>query len=258
MIHTTQLKRSYSTSGSCDAAGVKKLLVVSHTEGFRHTEGIEAGEPVLVQLSAKTGQFSVDFCRNAEEVKQMLVPEYLKPYDGVIFLNTTGNLGIPDLDAFLSWIKDGHAFIGIHAAADTYRADPETAGYIEMIGGEFRGHNSQCTVTPDLDDPQHPSVTPLGEDFSILDEIYLYKNNDRNKLHALLSVNKGPDDGSDEAGKPGDYLLAWNKMYGSGSVFYTAFGHRQDVWENQKFQGHLLGGILWALGIVPGSAELPK
>jgi type 1 glutamine amidotransferase len=30
-------------------------------------------------------------------------------------------------------------------------------------------------------------------------------------------------------------------------VFYTALGHREDVWENPIFQSILLGGIDWAL-----------
>jgi len=231
----------------------KRLLVVDYTQGFRHTEGIEAGEPVLKEIGEKSGAFSVDYCRTAEDVKEMLTPEYLKKYDGVVFLNTTGDLGIPDFNAFLNWIKEGHAFIGMHSATDTYR-DPAHAAYIDMIGGEFRTHHNQCEVLPVHDDPQHPAVKSIPADFKITDEIYLFTKTDRRKLHVLLSLPQCPPDGSVEAGKPGDYLLAWCKMYGKGRVFYTAFGHRKDVWDNEVIQKHMLGGIEWALGQVKGDS----
>jgi hypothetical protein len=63
-----------------------------------------------------------------------------------------------------------------------------------------------------------------------------------------LSLDRHPDDGLPEAGQPGDLLLAWFKSYGQGRVFYTALGHREDVWESATYQAHLLGAIRWALG----------
>jgi hypothetical protein len=58
-------------------------------------------------------------------------------------------------------------------------------------------------------------------------------------------------------------------MHGKGRVFYTALGHREDVWLNPAFQEMLLGGLNWALGrveadvtpnlahVAPGANELP-
>ena len=37
-------------------------------------------------------------------------------------------------------------------------------------------------------------------------------------------------------------------MHGKGRVFYTSMGHREDVWENPKYQGLLLGALGWATG----------
>jgi Uncharacterized protein conserved in bacteria len=31
-------------------------------------------------------------------------------------------------------------------------------------------------------------------------------------------------------------------------VFYTALGHREEVWQDPRFQQHLLGALRWALG----------
>lgn len=224
----------------------KRILVVTHTAGFRHTEAIEIGEPTVKQMGDKSGLFDVDYCRTAEDVKRMLTSDYLKNYDAVFFLNTTGDIGIPDMKAFLDWLKSGKAFIGVHAATDTYHNSPE---FLDMIAGEFKTHGQQCEVEAIVEDPKHPAVAHLFPRWKIFDEIYILKQNNRDKVHVLLSLDKYPNDGSPDANKPGDHLLAWCKPYGKGRVFYTAFGHRRDVWENPQYQQHLLGGIRWALDV---------
>ncbi len=92
---------------------------------------------------------------------QKLSPETLKNYDGVVFASTTGDLPIPDKQGFLDWIKAGHAFIGIHAASDTFHGWP---GYIEMLGGEFEHHGPQLSVECLNEDPQHPANAALRQD----------------------------------------------------------------------------------------------
>ncbi len=239
------------------APAKKKLLVVTYAAGFVHTEGIEAGMPVVKQIGEKTGIYDVDYCRTKEDVQKMLTPEYLKAYDGVVFLNTQGNIGIPDLKGFLDWIATGKAFIGMHAAADTNKIGDlgGDRSFVDFIGGEFKTHHSQCEVACIVDDPKHPATKHLTTPWKVFDEIYLYQNNPREKVHVLLSVDKHPMDGAKEQGEPGDYLLSWCKMHGKGRVFYTAFGHRADVWQKEAYQQHLLGGIRWALGLAKGDSK---
>jgi type 1 glutamine amidotransferase len=31
-------------------------------------------------------------------------------------------------------------------------------------------------------------------------------------------------------------------------VFYTALGHRPEVWDDGRYQRHLIEGITWAMG----------
>ncbi|HEX8236259.1 MAG TPA: ThuA domain-containing protein [Abditibacteriaceae bacterium] len=220
-----------------------RLLVVSHTEGFRHS-AIETGEKVLSELAGQSGDLHLDFCRNAEDVHRMLTPEHLKNYDGVFFNNTTGDLGIPDLPGFLDWIAGGKAFIGAHAAADTYHNQP---AYLDMVGGEFITHGEQCEVEIRVENAQHPAVAHLGSSHKIFEEIYELRATREGKT-VLLSLDTHPPDGHAEAGEPGDFLLAWTKSHGQGRVFYTALGHREDIWESAPFQQHLKAGLQWALG----------
>jgi hypothetical protein len=39
-------------------------------------------------------------------------------------------------------------------------------------------------------------------------------------------------------------------MHGKGRVFYTSFGHRDDIWTNARVQGIIVGGLAWAMGNV--------
>jgi len=250
----------------------KKLLVVTTTTGFRHSS-IPTAEKILAQLAADSGEFTVDFVhqppgkpdnlkpdatdgqkaafKTAEDqweeslkaALQKLSPESLKNYDGVVFASTTGDLPLPDPQGFLDWIKAGHAFIGIHAASDTFHHWP---GYIDMLGGEFQ-------------DPKNPATASLPPTWTISqEEIYQFKNYDPAKVHDLLILDKHPEDGS-----PGHFGVSWCKMYGTGRVFYTSLGHREDIWDadpdikdrknspeiSKQYQAQVLGGIEWALGL---------
>lgn len=234
------------------AEGAKKLLVVTVTKGFRHSS-IPTAEKVLQKLAgdAKAG-FTVDYARNDEELSSKMSAEALKQYDGFIFANTTGVLPLPDKDAFLKMIKGGKAFIGMHSASDTFHGKSGVDPYIEMLGGEFQGHGAQAGVECLVQDSKHPATKHLGEAYCIeQEEIYLLKNyNTDGKVHELLVLDKHPN----KKKQLGHFPIAWCKEYGQGKVFYTSLGHREDVWENPRYQKHILGGIRWALGLEPGDA----
>jgi type 1 glutamine amidotransferase len=260
----------------------KKLLVVTTTTGYRHAS-IPTLEKMLAQLGKDSGEFTVDFVeqppgkpnigphatdeektaeKNWEDTAlkpalQKLSPESLKNYDGVVFASTTGDLPLPDPQGFLDWIKQGHAFIGIHAASDTFHDWP---GYIDMLGGEFQHHGAQIDVVCINEDPQHPANAQLGKTWEITqEEIYQFKNYDASKVHVLLDMDKKPE----IPRIPGHYPVSWCKNYGAGRVFYTSLGHREDIIDvdpnlpdrrnspeiSKAYQAHVLGGIEWALGL---------
>jgi uncharacterized protein len=271
-------------------AAPKKLLVVTTTTGFRHSS-IPTSERILAQLAKESGEFTVDFVQqppghpesgfptklkpdateaetaafNAAEAAwneklkialQKLSPESLKNYDGVAFVSTTGDLPIPDKQGFLDWIKAGHAFIGIHAASDTFHGWPD---FVAMLGGEFAHHGPQVSVECLNEDPSNPATAHLGKTWTIQqEEIYQFKNYNPTSVHDLLILDKHP-----ETGATGHYGVSWCKNYGKGRVFYTSLGHREDIWDSdpnmkdrkndpaisKAYDQHVLGGIEWALGL---------
>ncbi|HUR46438.1 MAG TPA: ThuA domain-containing protein [Candidatus Saccharimonadales bacterium] len=187
-----------------------------------------------------------------------LSPENLQKYDAVIFANTTGDLPLPDKNAFIDWVKQGHGFIAMHSGSDTFHPFKP---YISMLGGEFQTHGAQVSVDAINKDKQHPATKHLGDTFTIFDEIYIIKTYNPADVHELLVLDKHPN-----TKEPGHYAVSWCKNFGQGKVFYTSLGHREDVWnpeeKNRKnsrevseaYDQHILGGIKWALGLEPGDA----
>jgi len=226
-------------------APAKRLLVVTYTAGFHH-DSIPVAEATIRDIGVRNGLFQTEFCRTADEVSTKLTSDALKGFDGVFFANTTGSLGIPDLKAFLDWIAAGHAFLGAHSASDTYHDSPD---YIAMLGGEFDTHGAIVPGDLRVDDPSDPSVAHLAPRFTITDELYRFAHSSRSSVHVLLSMDRVPPDGVGTAGAPADLLMAWRRDYGTGRVFYTALGHRNEVWQDARFQQHLLGGLRWAMGL---------
>ena len=250
---------------STQAATPRKLLVVTVTKGFRHSS-IPTAEKILDELGQKSGAFTVEYVRNDQEMAEKMTSTALKQYDGFIFANTTGILPLPDKEAFLNEIKSGKAFIGMHSASDTFHGQDAIDPYIEMLGGEFQTHHAQVSVDCINQDRNHPATRHLDATFTVFDEIYLLKNFHRDQVHGLLTLNTHPNEKT-----PGDYPVAWCKMYGQGRVFYTSLGHREDIWDpgwadkngkrenshevSEAYQKHILGGIKWALGLEKGDAN---
>ena len=267
-------------------AAPKKVLVVTTTTGFRHSS-IPTAEKIIGQLASESRAFTVEYARvepNDPEFKgpdgkpdkakvneaitkvlaEKMSAAALKTYDAVIFANTTGDLPLPDKDAFIEWIKSGKGFVGMHSAADTYHGFP---GYADMLGAEFKTHAAQLQVQPINQDPECPACAHLGKDWKVYDEIYQMQKFDPAKVHGLLTLDKKPDP---KDRSPGEYPIAWCKEYGKGRVFYTSLGHREDVWDpdwkerrNPKevaeaYQKHILVGLRWALGLEQMNAKPQK
>jgi hypothetical protein len=181
----------------------------------------------------------------------------IRDYDAVIFANTTGDLSLPDPQAFIYWVKAGHGFCAMHSGSDTFHKFPP---YIEMLGGEFKTHGPQVTVTAINKNSAHPATKHLPAQWELHDEIYEFKSHEPANVNELLSMDKHP-----QTKAPGYAGMSWYRTPGKGRVFYTSLGHREDMWDPAwkdgkgerknppasalAYQQHILGGIQWALGL---------
>jgi type 1 glutamine amidotransferase len=95
--------------------------------------------------------------------------------------------------------------------------------------------------------PRFPGVAALGKTPRYLDEWYSLKNFAAN-LHVILLQETR--DMTDWCYERPPYPASWARMHEKGRVFYSSFGHRDDIWTNPHVKAFFLGGIAWALGRV--------
>ena len=184
----------------------------------------------------------------------------LKNFDCVLFF-TTGSkrngqspLTDDELKDLMEWVKAGGAFAGTHCATDTLYDTP----YGALVGGFFVNHPWHQKIKLTVEDSKHPAAAGFATGAEITDEIYQFTDSpySREKLHIILSVDNSSIDTNkkDVVRKDKDFAVAWCQEYGKGKSFYTSLGHRKEVWKDERFQKHLIGGLKWATGEVPGDA----
>jgi type 1 glutamine amidotransferase len=260
-------------TGNGGGAKTKKVLFFSKSADFQHSvikrngDELSFAEKILAGLGPKHGiefTFSKDGSR--------FTPEYLAQFDAYSFY-TTGNLTVTGTDKFpaitaagmaalFAAVKGGRGFVGIHSASDTFHSNPTEDGktkahvsryqnygaqadeYIKMLGGEFIVHGSQQKAKMRVVDAKFPGLQNAGKEIELMEEWYSLKEFGDN-LHVLLVMETGGMTGAPYQRPP--YPSTWARMFGQGRVFYTAMGHREDVWANPLFQEILFGGIAWAV-----------
>lgn len=218
-----------------------RVLVFTKTTGFRHAS-ISDGIALVQSLGAVHG-FGVDASENAS----LFNPQSLGAYRAVLFLNTTGEvLDDSQQAAFEDYLRGGGGWVGVHSAADTEYAWPF---YGELLGGAwFLTHPPIQTATLRVEDGTHPSTQHYPPSFSFTDEWYSFQVNPRDAVNVLLTIDEASY--SPGNGAMGDHPVAWFRFLDSGRAWYTNLGHRSETYGEAFYAQHLLGGILWAAGVV--------
>lgn len=246
----------------------RKILFFTKSSGFEHPvikrKGDELGlaEKTLVDLGKKHG-FDVTATKDGS-----VFDGDLSGYSAFFFY-TTGNLleagndktppmSAKGKEALLGLVQAGKGFLGSHCASDTFhsgkafevQAKPDP--YIAMLGGEFIRHGPQQEARVKVTDSKFPGLKGAGESFKIMEEWYSLKNF-ASDLHVVHVLETEGMNGSDYNRPP--FPLSWARKHGKGRVFFTAMGHRDDVWTSPLFQEMLLGAVSWSVGDV--EADIP-
>jgi type 1 glutamine amidotransferase len=252
-----------------DAPGAQaapiRVLVVTATHGFRHTEGIDAAKEFLQGVGGT--DFRFDLTENVADLNSAKLAGY-----DVLFLNNStlriapvdptdsasvaatrsGRRGVTDpitaeqQQAIRAFVRSGKGLAVAHSGVDALYGWAE---YREMVGGGlFDSHPWTQEVQVNVEDRSSAAVSHLGESFRLRDEIYVLDNNPRPNAHVLLSLDM-PSTGA--AAGSADHPLSWIKRHGEGRVFVTVLGHFGDVWKTPAYQQHVLQGIRIAAGRLP-------
>ncbi len=252
------------------AADVKpaKILLFTRSQGFEHS-AIKAGKdgaPSLVEQTLTTLGKSHNFTITQTKDGGVFTPEKLKEFDCIAFY-TTGDLtkdggdknpAMPPggKEALFDAVKAGKGFVGFHSASDTFHAasgahsftvDAMPDPYAVLLGAEFIVHGKQQKTKAITTDAKFPGVEGYKDAFELQEEWYSLKQF-ANDLHVIQVLDTSPMEGN--MYKRGNYPITWIHPYGKGKVFYTAMGHRDDVWASPLYQQLICGGIDYALGRV--------
>ena len=249
------------------AAGEKKkqkILYFSRSAGFEHDAvKIKNGKPsisdrILTELGKRHG-FEVVCTKDGR-----VFDDNLNQYDAIVFY-TSGVLTQPNKaktppmsekgkKRLLRTIARGKGFVGLHAATDSFHSkgpsnqnQTEVDPYIAMLGGEFIVHGAQQEAIMRAASPDFPGVKQFGRWQKLQEEWYTLKNFARDLHVILIEDNEGME--GDCYQRP-PFPATWARMHRKGRVFYTSFGHRDDIWTNPDVQGIIAGGLAWAMGNV--------
>ena len=258
----------YESAGDAGVVGPFKILVYAYSTGFRH-DSIPQGIAALRELGAVNG-FGVEvkgsaqnrrggYCGNRPEPADLAYfrTENLALYAAIVFLNTTtpATPTTPLLDdtgkaALEAYIRGGGGFVGIHAATD---AEYGWAFYHELLGATFLNHGPAVESMLRIEDATHPAMRALPDPWARYDEWYNFTVNPRPTAHVLLTLDEAtyPDNPS----PMGDHPIAWCKTVGDGRSFYTGLGHTAAAFNDPLVLRHLLGGILYASGVLPADCS---
>ncbi|MBL7222650.1 MAG: ThuA domain-containing protein [Candidatus Brocadiae bacterium] len=243
----------------------RKVLVWGHP--WTHLPNVTAEQAIAI-LGRKTGAFEAV----VSDDPRLLLGDRLPRFDALVMNNIHerdpflpddfGRLNAEQKDAarkfdaavkqsILDYVKGGKGIVGTHAATAAFQ---NWAAYGEMMGGYYGAHMVGDVVLK-RDDATHPATACFGDEpFRIHEEIYFFRGpHTRKNLRVLLSFDLAqmPDPGK----RPDkDYAVSWVRPYGMGRVFYTVLGHKVETHWNPHFLRHLLAGIQFAIGDLPGDA----
>lgn len=211
------------------------VLLFTKTTGFRHAsipKGIATVTRILNDANIKVihTEDAGYFCADS-----------LAQFAAVVFLNTTGDILSPaEKASFQSYIQSGKGFVGIHAASDTEFNWP---WYGQLVGGYFLSHPAVQEAEIQVLDTTHLATKHLQHKWIHRDEWYDFKTV-KPGLNILMTI----DEESYKGGKMGKFHpIAWFQEFDGGRSFYTGLGHTEESYDSEKFQKHILGGLLYVL-----------
>jgi type 1 glutamine amidotransferase len=210
------------------------ILVFTKTQAFRH-ECIEPGVKAIQNYFAK---YKINITHSEDST--VFTSDKLKPFDAVVFFQTTGNvLGDEGQVAFQQYIQSGKGFVGIHSAADT---EYDWPWYTQLLGAQFANHPDIQTGVIIKSDSCKIACQHLPARWTRTDEWYNFKT-----LPTQVNVELLADETTFTGGTHGqNHPMAWYHTFEGGRAYYTALGHTVENYQDTLFLEHLARAVIWA------------
>ncbi len=246
LILIVLLSVSFAEAKKVRVKGKHILIYTKNGEGYVH-KNIANSVKAIKEICAKEGIIA-----DSSDDPAVFTPENLAKYDALFFSNSN-NKGFDteaQKKAFQDFCRSGKGFGAIHSANATEREWP---WYWQLVGGKFVRHAPKQKFEVIVVDPNNPSTAPLPKHWAVEDECY-YSNQLNPDIHVLLAADLTTVEDKGKAEYPGDtfyksFPLCWCHKFEGGRQWYSALGHRPEVYDDETFRAHIRGGILWILGV---------
>ena len=250
-----------------------RVLVVTATHGFRHTEAIGESRKRLSAVQAPT-EFVFDFTEDPTALNQANLAKY-----DVLFLNSStlaialsnpndsaaravarwpaqGAVVNPitpeQQNAIASFVRDGKGLVAVHAGVDAFYGWPE---FREIVGGGlFKNHPYVREGRVTIEDPKNPAVAHLAPSVVLKEEFYYLDANPRPNSHVVASLDLASVGDTTKTDRP----LVYIKRYGKGRVYVNVLGHFAETWRRDDYLTSVLQGIRIAAGRIPADFSTPR
>ena len=241
-----------------------RVLVVTATQGFRHTDAIAASKERLKQTESAS-ELRFDFT----EDPTALNARNLARYD-VLFLNNATLRIAPanpndsaslaavrwprtgvvnpitreQQEAIASFVREGKGLVAVHSGVDAFYGWPQ---YRDIVGGGlFLSHPFTREARVTIEDRTNPAVSHFGPSASFKEEYYYLDRNPRPSSHVLRSLDLTSVGDTTRT----DHPVAFIRRYGKGRVYVNLLGHFADTWRRDDYLTSVLQGIRIAAGRV--------
>jgi cytochrome c len=214
-----------------------RILIFSKTEGYRHTDAINAGYEVLFKNAAQKG-FIIDSTEEAMAFNE----ENLKRYRAIIFLDVSGALfNHEQRTSFKRFIQAGGGFLATHASTDAERDWP---WYNRLIGAYFYSHSAVQKATYMKVNTDFEASRFLPDTFSHVDEHYNFM-----KVDSAINVLVALDEKTYEGGNMGTvHPIVWYHEFDGGRSYYNGMGHTKETWSDSLYLQQFWTALKWVAG----------
>lgn len=230
----------------------KTVLVFTKINGFDHGPSVTAATQAIQSLGEQQGWGVV-----VTDQPGIFTTKMLKNFDAVVWNNNSGDvLTLSQRKAFEKFINKGGGFVGIHGAGgdSSYYWDYYAK---ELLGAQFIGHPMEPqfqTAKLQVEDTNNGVVNHLAPGWSMKDEWYSFAESPRiNGADVVVTLDESSYDPGMSFGRDlhmgDDHPIVWSRCVKKGRSFYTAIGHRKEVYHLPETLEILRDGITWAMGL---------
>ena len=280
-------------AAAASAQDGKRVLLYTGTTGFRHTDAINNGRPVVQQKLQEAG-FTVDWedcngnggaasnCDNAGKNPRIFTDENLARYDAIVLLNSSAGPPGPlwrdaEKAAIIKYVQNGGGIAGVHNATDM-GTTAETWNWWDgnngnsVVGATMAGHaaTSQTNVGQiQVADHNHLSTRELPDQYGFGDEHYNFRRNVRGTHHVLATIDESTyTPGGNAMGQ--DHPITWCKLYdgdnindntgvpksyNDGRTWVTSMGHFGSQYTENGGDNNLVKQIVGGVRWVAGEGK---